>query len=185
MIRKRGKFVCVLLSCMVVLSLAGCSKTKKVSNTNANAGDISKISFPLKKPITITAMTYDFGRSKTLKIDKEWEKATNVKVKWTLVSPSDYDNVLKVKLSSGELPDLMKTSKTVLDTYGAQGLFADLKPYIGKTTNIKKWVEKYPAILNDIVTAENKCYGLDNFNTRGQIPKGFIYRDDIFKKAGL
>lgn len=193
--KKSAKLTSLLLATLLTVSATSCAKQSDSSSGNSSAassGESSSssaasesITFPLKEPIEITAMIRDFNRERTLKIDQELEKRTNIKIDWNVVPAADYTTILNIKLNSGELPDMIQTGKTACDKFGSQGIFADLYPYFDQMPNLQKWIEKVPAIKNDLLTQDNKYYGLTTFNTRGQVPRMSIYRKDLFEKEGL
>lgn len=145
-----------------------------------------EFNFPPKENTTISIMTPDFNRGRDTLVDKEFEKRLNMTFDWTLIPMGDYDEKLSVQLAAGDLTDLilLKGGKSITDKYGPQGMFLDLKPYIddGKMPNYLKWAEIFPELLVDMVDGDGKMYAIENFNTDGQLPVGYLYRKDIFDK---
>lgn len=138
-----------------------------------------------EEPVTISVMIRDFGRERTKYIDQLLEKKENIHIKWTIVPIADYDKVFEQKAAAGELPDLFETKKSMVDKYTDTGSFLDFSEYLDKMPNLKKWMDKIPAIYNDSVDGENHMYCLTTFNTRGQAPQQSIYRKDIFDRENL
>lgn len=144
-----------------------------------------EITFPLNEQITITAMVRDFNRDRTREIDRILEEKTNIRIEWTIVSPTEYAAVFEQKFHSGELPDLFETWKEAADRFCDEGEFVDFSGYLDQMPHLRAWMEKIPAIYNDTADGEGRLYCLTTFNTRGQAPKQSIYRKDLFEKEGI
>lgn len=190
---KKGKLfksVNIMLIVLLVFSvLSGCGKNEKDAKKDESKTETGKgeITFPLEEQITVSVMTPDFSRDRERKIDKEVEKRLNMKFEWSLIPMSDYDQKLKLTLASGDLPDLilLKDGKNILDKFSPQGLFLDLMQHIDQMPNYKKWAEKFPELLTAVTTQEGKMYGMQNFNTMGKLPVGYLYNTDVFEKHNL
>lgn len=141
--------------------------------------------FPLEEQIEVSASTVDFSRDRTQYIDQVYEEMTNVKFDWTLSPMADWGTVMNLKLNSGELPDIMLISKSMVSQFADQGYFVDFAEYLDQMPNLSAWIEKIPAIYNDTADADGHLYCLTSFNTRGQVPRQSIYRADIWEKEGL
>lgn len=179
---------------MVAVLIIGCGQNgtgKEPSSSNGEdkaTDEPVKIIFPPKENITISIMTPDFARGRDTLVDKEFEKRLNMTFKWSLVPSGDYPQKLSVTLASGDLTDLilLQDGQNILDKYGPQGLFVDLKPYIdsGKMPNYTKWAQIFPELLTDLLDGDGKMYGMENFNTDGMISVGYLYRVDVFEDMG-
>ena len=153
---------------LISMTAVGCKKSEKK-----------------EEPVTISVMIRDFGRERTKYIDQLLEEKENIHIEWTLVPIADYARVFEQKAAAGELPDLFETRKSLTDKYAETGSFVDFSEYLDEMSNLKKWMEKIPAVYNDSVDGENHMYCLTTFNTRGQVPQQSIYRKDIFEKENL
>ncbi|NLX69322.1 MAG: extracellular solute-binding protein, partial [Clostridiales bacterium] len=198
MARRRLLVFLALIMCISFMAtvFTGC---KQAASENAGVdkpsedeedkeGEDEGFSFPPKENVKISIMTPDFGRGRDTLVDKEFEKRLNMTFEWTLVPMSDYDQKLSLQLASGDLTDLilLKNGKYICDQYGPQGYFVDIKPYIdaGKMPNVSKWGEIFPEILTDLLDGEGRMFALENFNTDGQLPVGYLYRKDVFDDMG-
>ena len=194
----------LLLAIIMIVSLAACNGSNKedtnlkkqdpgtessiqeVTNTiEDEENSAAPITFPLDEQITITAIVRDFNRDRTKYIDKLFEQYTNIKIEWTIVPVTDYNTVLNLRLNSGEFPDLIQINKNTVNTFADQGLFVNLADYLDQMPNLQKWIDKIPSIYNDSVTEEGDMYSITTFNTRGQVPRQPIYREDLFTAEGL
>lgn len=158
----------ILAVFLISMTAVGCKKSEKK-----------------EEPVTISVMIRDFGRERTKYIDQLLEEKENIHIEWTLVPTADYVRVFEQKAAAGELPDLFETKKSLIDKYAETGSFVDFSEYLDQMPNLKKWMEKIPAVYNDSVDGEDHMYCLTTFNTRGQVPQQSIYRKDIFDKEGL
>lgn len=137
-------------------------------------------------PVVLKAAVPSFERSPDTPIDREFERRLNVKFQWTQYPVSEYLKRIKQQLtSSGEKPDVFVIDKDIMQQLGPQGLLLDLRPYLERMPNLKRWMAKYPQIYASIVTEDGKLYGIDGFNTEGKMPTGYIYREDLFYRNGM
>ncbi|MBP3962839.1 extracellular solute-binding protein [Paenibacillus lignilyticus] len=137
-------------------------------------------------PIVIKAAVPSFARERNTMIDLEYERLTQLKFDWIQFPVNDYIKRIKQLLaSSGEKPDIFIIDKDMVQRFGPQGMLLDLQPYLDRMPNLQRWISKYPQIYRSIVTEDGKLYGIDGFNTYGQMPVGYMLRADIFYRNGM
>lgn len=147
--------------------------------------EVKDITFPLEKPITITAMVQDFNRDKTQYIDKLLEEKTNVHIEWEIVPISEYETKLAEKIDNGELPDLFQIDMEQMRKVHNKDIFVNYKDYIEQMPNLQEWIQKIPSVYYESVDTAGNMYALNTFNTEKWVTKMPVYRQDIWEKEEL
>ncbi|WP_435170649.1 hypothetical protein [Paenibacillus glycanilyticus] len=193
---KKGWMLVIALM-MTVTLMAGCSNnnssesatTKESANTQEN-NSVKELSFEVMIP------KFGVDPADTL-IQKEWQKemesylGVKLNIKWNRLQwGNEYSEKSKVMLASGEIPDVMLVQgKDQIDDYGAEGLLADLTPYVNENPNYKTFVEATPDSEKYLYSADKKIYAFfDGYNNPTDLePSQFnpAYRLDIFEKNGI
>lgn len=167
-----------LLSLGLVLTmgvglLMGCSSSTKDAAKNGGASqDKDK-----GKKVTITAMVqqsryYDGLKKMIEKLKKE----ENIVVDVQVVPDAESLNMIKMKLNSGEAPDIIDYNiPAVYDIIDPASNFADLSK--------ESWVNKLLIPKNVTRKEDGKIYGFPFLSVPGT--HGFIYNKDVFDKAGV
>ena len=124
------------------------------------------------------------------KIVKEVEEKYNVKFNWDwVVDNKKFNEVMGVKLSSGEMPDfIMLPDSGDINKYIKQGLAAEITPEMqAKIPEYFKVVEKYDQNNNMWVDAkrQGKLYGLKPISSQGAYPTILVWRTDWLKNVGI
>lgn len=137
-------------------------------------------------PILIHAAVPGFDRDRNTPIDQEFERRTNLAFDWMEFPVHEYiKRINQVLTSVGQKPDIFVVNKEMIQRFGPMGLLLDLRPYLDQMPNLKRWIERYPQIVDDLMTEDGKLYGIDGLNTYGQMPVGYILREDIFYRNGM
>jgi len=147
----------------------------------------------LDKPVTLSIMlpsNPSYPYKEDWYIVKALQEKTNVtlKVDAILNSNNAFDTKLNLVMASGDIPDLISPiGNAITKKYGDQGAFIDAydKANMDKTPNFKKWTNDNKAYVTNFMTSDNKVYmypekGIEEANRRG-----WLYREDIFKKNNL
>lgn len=153
-----------------VLILSACGKDNDASN--AQDGDkaaalVNATGMPIvKEPITLNFFA---GRHPDSNPDwndvfifNEYEKMTNIDIKWQMVPTDILDEKRNLVLASGDYPDAFHTAKIPpadLLRYGQEGVFIPLNDLIDKyAPNLKKLFEEHPYIKKGITMPDGKIY---------------------------
>lgn len=109
----------------------------------------------------------------------------DIKIKTTWVPPDNYYDKLKVRIASGNSPDLMRIVIEQYQDLADKGTFLDLKPYIEQdrknNENFAKQYEDYFNILIDALKYKDGIFGLPSDWNNAVI----FYNKDLFDKAGI
>ncbi|NMA82570.1 MAG: extracellular solute-binding protein [Epulopiscium sp.] len=198
------KAIGLLLVMMLSLSMAACGG-KNTKNTNANPDTGNKTSVTEKKedpkapvveedkplfdkPVEITMMT-DSHPSWPFQDDwyvvKAIKEHTNAVLKVDAIGGSSFSEKFNITMASGDLPDLMWLTKNQAQKYGAEGAFANVLDHLDNMPNFKKWYESDTDYALNFADAEGKLYGLPVIGMGETNTRGYLYREDIFKKHNL
>lgn len=168
--RTSNQFVSACISMAVIITLAGC-----------NINPISKVpaskytsDSELPKKITLTAVTNLVG---------EWALVLeDILLAYSSVNPAvdiefsapgkDYDNVMKIKMATNEMPDLFSTHGWAKIRYGS--FVADLRD--------RTWASRIDPGFKPIISDESGKIYTFAFD---QDKSGPIYNLDIFEKYGI
>lgn len=107
-------------------------------------------------------------------IEKMQQENSDLKINLEMGSGTQYETVLKTKLSAGEAPDIMTVwpgSRTA--DYAAKG-------YLEKLTE-EPWAARIPATINSEFSLEDDLYAMC-FTVGGE---GLIYNQDLFDQYNL
>ncbi|WP_314589249.1 extracellular solute-binding protein [Paenibacillus terrigena] len=173
-IRRRKLVIWICAGILAVLSAVCLPYDKLVSGTT-----------PIS-PVVIHAAVPAFDRDRNTPIDKEFERRTNLTFEWLQFPVNEYmKRINQVLTSAGQKPDIFIVNKDMVQRFGPMGLLLDLRPYLDEMPHLKRWIERYPQIVEDMMTEDGKLYGIDGLNTYGQMPIGYILREDIFYRNGM
>ncbi|KIL40672.1 ABC transporter substrate-binding protein [Gordoniibacillus kamchatkensis] len=124
---------------------------------------------------------------------QEYEKLTNVKVKWNTV---DRDNLVEkrnILLAGGDYPDALygnRLTPSDLMMYGEQGVFVKLNDLIDKyAPNFKKLLDQYPDVKKAITMPDGNIYSFPTVTDpefKSMLTGAFMwYKPDWLEKTGL
>jgi multiple sugar transport system substrate-binding protein len=130
----------------------------------------------LKKPQTITVWAWTPGTEEAAKM---FEKAhPNIKVKLQNVGQgNDHYRKVRTVLKSGKgLPDVVHMEFQYIPSFTLTKSLLDMTPYLPDN-----FMSNYPEWIQEQIKVDKGIYGVP-WDTG---PLGFIYRDDLVKKAGI
>ncbi|OBZ13910.1 binding protein msmE [Bacillus sp. FJAT-26390] len=179
---KQSKKMMLFLSVILVFLLTACgsqgsnengSATNATNATNAPTTNNSENN-KSEKPVTITASTNVVGEQAALlqeMTNKFMEENPNIKVEFSAPG-SEYENIMKLKMASNELPDVFATHGWSQIRYGEY--LADLRD--------EEWVSRlHEAIKPAVTDADGKVYALP----MDQDKSGIAYNVEVLEKYGI
>ncbi len=144
-----------------------------------------------EEPVTIDWLAYDcYGQpDPESEVVKAVEERFNVKFNFWYVDSQKWDDVLGAKLSSGEMPDVMKVrSNSNLPIYIKQGILApiteDMQAKIPETMRQLKEVDEDGTGFIDAYY-EGQLYELKVPSLSGLYPTVLVWRTDWLKNLGI
>ncbi|GKX27965.1 sugar ABC transporter substrate-binding protein [Vallitalea longa] len=172
--KKKGSKVIstLLIVLMVSLSLFGCSKSTDDKGTDKESNSDSGSS---NKSVTVTAMImqsrYTEGLQKMIQKLKDEE---NINVEAQIVPDDQYDNLMTLKLATGEAPDIIDYNVPQLfGIVDAEKNLADLSD--------EEWVSRLKSKEN--VEFNDKIYAFPFQELSGF--QAIIYNVDVFEENGI
>lgn len=145
------------------------------------------------EPITLTiciceSWTPQFSLADNREVFKSIENDTGIKLKWEVIPREEYDIVIKAKIATGEIPDIMGITGAVnpIHLY-KDGLTIDHGKYISEyAPNILKIIKENEAVRYMMMGADNTVYTATvDMQYRMSNVKGLYYRKDWQKKLGI
>jgi putative aldouronate transport system substrate-binding protein len=167
--------------------LAGCGGEKKTA-TQKSTQEPAKAQEPVK--IDWLAYPTVAEPDPNSEIAQFIEKKFNVKFNYWFVDDQKWDDVLNVKLASGEMPDVLRIkNRNNVEKYVKQGVLAELpEASIRKSApNYAKIADKYDktgAVWNAL-KSNGKNYGFTNIALNGSYPTVVAWRGDWLKNVGI
>ncbi len=173
----------LLMAIMLLVILAACGASKDGGNNGAQPSNDNKGQTENKEqtgnneggsPITLTVMTNVVGEpAKVLQTIAEKFMDENPDIKVDFSAPgSEYENIMKMKMASNELPDVFATHGWAKARYGEY--LADLKE--------EEWAGKLDAAIKSSVTDEQgKVYVLP----MDQDKSGPVYNAGVLEQYGI
>lgn len=187
---KRGILAAVTLVLAVFVALAGCSKsTGGASETASPSGSPSSATATPAAPLTIDWVNFPGSTTESNYVSQYFEKKFNIKLKQVYTTAyGDYKQKLQLRLSSGDIPDVMFVfDPGDLNKYASQGLLAEVP-----MDTITKYAPKTKAGLDKqapqgwyYTNVNGKNYGLPTFYYTGQFHTKQMWRTDLLEKAGI
>ncbi len=191
------KFIAISLLVVVCLSLfTACGSTDQnasTGNSSVSSQDSKTDGKLFDNPVTLSIMipsNPSYPYKEDWYIVKALQEKTNVtlKVDAVLNSNNAFDTKLNLVMASGDIPDIISPiGDSVIKKYGDQGAFVDAfdNANMEKTPNFKKWANENKDYVSKFMTYDNKVFmypekGIEEANRRG-----WLYREDIFKKNNL
>lgn len=176
MLRKfKGLSILLALTSLLSLVLIGCSQ--KESSNDAEKGNkepdenFIESGMPIvKNPLELNGFAGKFIASQEwndLMLWTEYEKMTNIKIKWTTVQNDQLAERRNLMMTSKEYPEILFANAmppTDILKYGQQGVLQPLNEYIDKyAPNFKQLMEKYPIIEQGLTMADGNIYSFPTF----------------------
>jgi putative aldouronate transport system substrate-binding protein len=178
----------VLVTGIAITSLVGCTKdsTKETGNSTADAQSTDQ------GPVKIDWLAYQTlaEPDPNSYIAQVIEKKFNAKFNYWFIDDSKWDDVLNVKLASGEMPDVMLIKdRNNIPKYVNQGVLAEIPDSsIQKTApNYVKMANKYDptGMIFNATKYNGKNYGFTTIGLNGSYPNVVIWRSDWLKNVGI
>ncbi|GIP37807.1 hypothetical protein J31TS4_10870 [Paenibacillus sp. J31TS4] len=172
-------------SLAVVLAAGGilpaCSSS---SSTGGNSGSDAKTK-------TFTWLVYDRSEGKVRtdwEIFKEIEKKTNVRPEFQIVSQEGFAEKKQIMIATNSVTDFIQVSTQEGREHGPEKVFLNLKDYLDKAPNLKKFYDTYPEAKAVATGPDGGIYTVPILEGDPQ-GKGFDYvwwnRKDVTDKDGL
>jgi putative aldouronate transport system substrate-binding protein len=147
--------------------------------TNTKASD---------KPLSLSVHLMFDGNvfNESWAVFKRAAELTNVSLKATLPKTvTDRKEAFNMMMASGEISDIVMSTKANMDKFGQEGAFVPLNDLIDKhAPNIKAFLAKRPDVRSVGTAADGKMYFLP-FAPDGEAASGWFIRQDWLDKLGL
>ncbi|WP_281279641.1 ABC transporter substrate-binding protein [Paenibacillus lentus] len=179
---KRGLIIAFMMVFVLTTALTGCSGSKSNSSNNKNAtanngssSSVEPVSADKDTPAKLSGKV-TFLTNRTDMIGKEYdeyvkrfnEKYPDIEIEFE-ASQTDYNQQIKVRMASGELPDLM----FIPDIPNS-----DLPKYFAPLDELDLSAE---ITFKDFKSYDGKLYGI----TTGNSTSGIVYNKKAFADAGI
>lgn len=154
---------------------------------NPNEGD--KYCPKEDKVYTITYLVSTYGQPKSdSEVVKKYNELFNVKLESVWIDPNKWDDLLNIKLASGEIPDIIMSKSTDrLAKYQSQGLLTEVpKDVIQKySPNVYKLMETDAPKAWYTTTIKGKNYGIPYIVGSSAYRIPIVWRGDWLKQVGI
>ncbi len=162
----------VSMTVLIGSSFAGCG--------SSNGGDASKSTSGNGEAITLTFGSHQSGLPDSGVVQdlaKDFEKETGIKIDFQISPDAQWRDLLKVKLDSGEAPDIFCADADPLN------LVTRVNPekYVQDVTD-QEWVKRMDPNVLPSISYNNKVYGI---TFPGKKMYFYVYNKEIFQKLGL
>ena len=200
----KKKMSMLLIACMVGIWLTACSaadssgeSTKADSTDSASPAAVeeknedsvvNKTGFPIvNEPITLTVLfpkLPEHGDLNEMWFTKTIAEKTGITLQFEYVDESGFEEKKNLALASGDYPDIFLTGTSREDeaTYGTQGIFVDLAPYLEEyAPETVKLFETYPEVKKTFYFESGALYAIPGFiDVERYIPANNIYFNQHF-----
>lgn len=189
---KRGLFICTA-GILALTAVAGCGKDNPSagqptasSKTEPTASQAGKL-----PPVTIDWLGWQSVAQPNMESDvvKAVEERFNAKFNIWYVDDQKWDEVLNIRLSAGEVPDIMRLkNRANLKKYVEQGIVGEIP-----VEKIAKYAPNYMKLIQEnnldstiwrLTNQNGKNYGFTGVGT-GQYPSVISWRIDWLNKVGI
>lgn len=184
--RLAGGLALTLAMTAVLTACSGSNEggSKATGGASATAGGA-------EGPITISMMyddnpSYPFNAS--WPVLEQFQKLANVKLDIQPTPDADYQNKLKIVLSSGSAPDLVSyVEHPVYMEFAQTGVFLPISDYLDKLPNLKQKLDQYGMAeeLDNWTLKDGKLYGLPFMFESAMYNTAPVIRVDLLKKHNL
>ncbi len=146
------KILCLALCLCTMASLVACGPKGPVKDEN-------QTDFYIMGGMSPLSAGYDSNE-----VLNKLAENVGITIEWDTMSDSLSEQV-NIRIAGEQLPDAFQGvgfSNFDISTYGADGVFIDLTPYINEETmpNLTKILEEHPEIRSAITMSDGKIYGL-------------------------
>ncbi len=186
------QILAVIMSMMLAIGgLAGCSNDPKEEVSSGNESNQTTDTEQEDEPVTIEWLAYNTYAQpdSNSELVKMIEEKFNVKFEFWYVDDQKWDEVLGAKLSSGDMPDVMKIKNTAnLPTYVKQGILAEFTDdMLERIPSFVKQIDEFNVDGNGLVDTfyEGKRYAIKTPSKVGTYPTILVWRTDWLKELGI
>lgn len=179
---KKFAMLCSALLAVSVM-LSGCNLGGGGSSEKSAGNDVSRP----KEKFNLTVMRSEHPsqpQSTDSPVLKQLEKVYGVNIDLQTTPSSDYDTKKQTLISTNHIPDVIFVTLKDFQDYAKTGIFLDLTPYMDKTPNLKKALEKFPDYKRILVN--DKLYGFPNLDRENSYyAQRAMIRTDILRDLNL
>ncbi len=187
MLHKLKRMFAFLCAAALVLSASACGQDK-ASGGQGVAGDADSPYKVSDEPITLSFFYAADNKpfDDNYPVFKEAARLTNVTLHGTVPqSNSEGGQAFATMMASGNVDDIVTTSKSSFDKYATSGAFVALDPLIDEyAPDIKKFLDDNPNLRKMITEGDGHIYFLPRFE-QGDAAQGWYIRQDWLDKLGL
>ncbi|WP_040951300.1 extracellular solute-binding protein [Gorillibacterium massiliense] len=195
------KWITLVLSffLVVMVALTACSKEKSAETASPvpSADKATQKPEPTKQPEPTKAEPFEIKWLRPIDISKPYdpnkdavkdavEQALGVKFKVELVDTQQYKTKLNLKMSSGDVPDIVRMDVADdFQKYAPQGAFVDLTTMINEKDTPNIWRE-IPQNIFDLLKVNGKIYGIPYVGGPGSGYRwNIVMRSDYLKAINV
>ncbi|PYI53979.1 extracellular solute-binding protein [Paenibacillus flagellatus] len=183
---KRSKWIATTLATVMLAGLAAACGGKTDSPADSKGTDGSA-----PKPITFSWLVYDRPEGKVRtdwEIFKEIEAKTGVKVDFQVVSQEGLTEKRQIMIATNSVTDFIQVTTQEGREHGPEKVFLNLKDYLDKAPNLKKFFDSYPEAKAVATGPDGGIYTVPILEGDPE-GKGFNFvwyvRKDVMEKDGL
>lgn len=171
----------VIITILCMVNVVGCmsptvsdetSAPSKSTTPQESSSRFNELgTMPIVKEKAEFSVLIPWGRESALEdtwCTTEYEKMTNVHINWQVVPPDGWTEKRNLVLASGNLPDGIAATAnfgnaaftaTDVSTYGHQGLFLNILPYIeSDSLYLKEYLDANPKVLDYVKDLDGNLY---------------------------
>lgn len=181
--------VIVAMSASVVAGCSGGDTTSSSVEATVSVKDnINTTGFPIvNETVTKTFMIrkppHIVNPSEMITM-QEYEKKTNVKINWDVVSADGFTERVNLVMASNSMPDAIIKGTPDITKTSADGSIVDISGLIDKySVGLKALFEKYPEAKSASFSPDGKIYSVPNINTLS--PNKTVHRNMWINKKWL
>ncbi|WJH35467.1 extracellular solute-binding protein [Paenibacillus sp. CC-CFT747] len=181
----------VLAAAGLCAAVVGCSGGgSSASTTTPAASDPDKSKPDDSKKYHIDWTAYQLAPTdKDAPMVKYWNEKFNVDLNVWNIEARNYEEVISLKLASGEVPDVIRVeSHASFKKYADQNILAAIPEDMIKTyaPNLyKEYIDADPDHQFNYGKVNGKIYGFNSLNIRGRYRDPIVVRGDWLKKVGI
>jgi putative aldouronate transport system substrate-binding protein len=180
-----ARWALLLLTAWLLTGAIGCERDREQAESPPPDAE---------KPLQVGFMNIAWRTAKTdTEFQRELEKRLNVTFTPSFIPRSDYEQKLKVALTTGQIPDLVQLLPDGPQHYTSvqvkaieDGMFADLTPYIRSASFARDYpnLASYPASVWDKLKYKGKIYGIPRY-LEPETFDGLYMRRDLLDAGGM
>ena len=183
---RKGTVATIALFCTAAIMLSGCGNN---SGTVQNAVKGSEEDLAYKASDEPLELTFFYGAgnyNKENPVFAEAARLTNITLKSTIPeTTTDYQQAFNTMMASGEIDDVVVTTKANFDKYAYVHAFQPLDDLINQyAPHIKKYLDENPEIKKGMTCNDGHIYSLPRIET-GETATGWYIRQDWLEKLNL